>query len=185
MDILFALLWFWFLFNGQLAFRLPIPGGDLEFGFITVFVIYLVFQYSFIRGLIAVVLVSFIAETFTLVPHGFIILANLLLFTGIHLLLDQILSEAYVTKAFWVGLFSFIGRLITGFVFDPEGAFAASASFWVIAPVQAVFNGFLSFPLFILLDFTHDLWMGLFSRRRAHLTGADFYQVKSKQRKYF
>ena len=185
MDILFALVWFWILFNGQLAFRIPLPPGNLEFGFVTILVIYAGFRFSFVRGLVMVVLISFIGETFTLVPHGFIILANLILFVGIHLLLDQILSEAYLTKSLWVFLFSFFSQLITGFVFDPDGAFIGQGLFWIISLVQAVLNGVLSFPLFILMDYSHDFWTRLFSRRRAQLTGADFYQVQSKQRKYF
>ncbi|MBI4412069.1 MAG: hypothetical protein HY541_06265 [Deltaproteobacteria bacterium] len=185
MDILFALVWLWILFNGQLAFRIPFFHGALELGFVTILVIYVGFRFSFLRGLITVALVSFIAETFTLVPHGFIILAHLILFIGIRLLLDQILSEAYLTKSLWVFLFSFFSRLITGFVFDPEGVFIREGSFWIVSPAQAVLNGILSFPLFIALDASYDLWTRLFSRRRRSLTGADFYQVQSKQRKYF
>lgn len=185
MHILFALLWFWILFNGQLAFRIPLSGGSLEFGFVTILVIYAAFRFSFMEGLITVMLASFVAETFTLAPHGFLILANLILFVGIRLVLDQILSEAYLTKSLWVFLFSFFSQMITGFVFDPEGAFVGQKSFWIISPVQAFLNGVLSLPLFILFDYSHDLWMRVFSRRRKQLTGADFFQVQSKQRKYF
>jgi len=185
LNTLFIILCGMLLFIPQLSIRFSFFGFPLEIGFLTVLIIYVGFTYSFFRGLIAVSLLSFVAETFSLVPHGYLIVANVILFIAIQVLLDQLLSEAYVTKSLWVFLYSLLSQILTGFVLNAETVFLTSSFFWITALIQSGLNGLLSFPLFILLDFLYDGWQTLFSRRRAHLTGADFYQVKSKQRKYF
>lgn len=185
LDILFAFFASVLLYIPQLSFHFSVFGLPLEIGFTTLLIIYIGFTFSFWRGLLSVILVSFIAETFSLVPHGYLVTAYVILFISIQIILDEVLAESYLTKSMWVLGYSFLSQIITGFVFEAGTSFLSSGPFWIGAVLQATFNGILSFPLFIFLDFLYDRWNSLFSRRKGQLTGADFFQLKSKQRKYF
>lgn len=185
MRVIFLILWALVLLFPQLIIRFSV--FDVQFGFslLTLLIIYAGFNYSFIVGIVSVVVISFLVETFSFIPHGYLIVANLILFVGIQLMSDRIFTEAYITKSLWVFLFSLIAQCLTRFALEPSGIFIGSGLFWISSIIQSSIDGLISLPLFILLDGTYHRWIGLFSRQRAQLTAADLFQVKSKQRRYF
>lgn len=185
MRILFILLWGLILILPQISFRLYIFDLPLGFGLLTLLVIYVGFVFPFVRGLLAVMLLSFVGETFSQVTHGYFILTYAILYIGIQLLADRIYTEAYLTKSLWVLLFSLISQCLTAFVLEPRGLFFERGIFWLQALLQSFIDCIISFPLFILLDLTLIRWFALFSRRRSNLTGVDLYEAQSKQRKFF
>lgn len=184
MRIIFLFLWGLVLFFPQLIIHFRIFNFDLGLGFITILVIYAGFTYPFTRGVIATILLGFLYETFSSVSHGHFILTYLILFLVIALIADRIFAEAYLTKSLWVFFFSMIAQPLFELVWLQNFSFVFNGTFWIDAGLQSLINGIVSFPLFIYLDKTLTKWMYLFARRRASITEADFYQIKSKQRKY-
>ncbi len=183
-DLIFVWLWGIVLLVPQQAFRFSLGPLSLEFDFVTLLVIYLGFSYSFWKGLVGVILLSFVAEALSFTTPGLIVLSHLIIYVLLQLLIDQIVTEAYLTKIFWVMMASFAQHILAGLVLDKGGTLLGSLFFWSASAVNAVVAAFLSFPLFIILDGTREKWSSLFSKQKAQITGADFFAVKSSQRKY-
>lgn len=183
-DLIFVWLWAIILLVPQQAFRVSLGPLALEFDFVTLLVIYLGFSSSFWKGLVSVIIISLIAEALSFAPLGLIVLSNLIIYVILQLLIDQILTEAYLTKMFWVLMASFTQHILTGLVLDKGGNLFGSLFFWSMSTANSMGAALLSFPLFIILDGTRGKWESLFSKQKAQITGADFFAVKSGQRKY-
>ena len=183
MRIVFIMIWAALLLVPQMLFKFHFFNIPLGIGFIALLVIYEGLSQTFFKGLFSVALITFMAEMFSLAPHGILVLPNLILFVGMQLLIDRLYTEAYLTKAFWAFIFSLAGSFLTAVAFTPEG----SPILYSMAGglMQSAINAVVAFPLFILLDKTCEPWVRFFSSRKAHLTGADLYQAQSSQRKYF
>lgn len=183
-DIFFALLWGGVLLIPQSLIVVPFFGARLDLALIPLLVIYIGFNYTFFKGLIVVVSLSYFFEVLSFVPPGLVILTNVILFIGLQLLMDRVLSEAYVTKVLWVFLAYLSYQLLILFSFNQGGIVFTEVQDGLVFLVHALVTALLSFPLFIILDATYLKWQSLFSKKKAHLTGADFFEVKSSQRKY-
>lgn len=184
MRVIFLILWALVLLFPQLIIRFSV--FDVQFGFslLTLLIIYAGFNYSFVFGMMGVIAISFLVETFSFVPHGYLIVSSLILFVVIQLMSEGIFTEAYITKSSWVFLFSLIAQCLTRFALEPSGVFIGSGLFWISSVIQSLIDGLISLPLFIVLDRTYFKWIKLFSRQRAQFTAADLFQVRSKQRRY-
>ncbi len=185
MRIVFVLLAAIFLFSLQIYFRWHVLGIEVGFKFDTLLVIFTAFSLPFVSGLIAVVMISLVVEVYSGVPHFYFVAVNIALLVSIQLVVDRIFTESYVTKSLWVIPFSFLSQILKTLVWAPDSSFWISGHFWIESFLQALFNGLCAFPFFILMDGGSTLWDSLFPRKRAHLTGADLYQVKNPQRKYY
>jgi hypothetical protein len=184
MRILFLTICGIILLFPQMILCIKFAGCDLNLGLITVLVIYAGFSFPFLRGFIAVIIISFILEAMSFVTHGSFILAHLMVYVSIAFLENRIFSEAYTTKSLWVFIFSLINQCLFALTYQKSADFLGSGFFWLEAFFQALIQGVVSFPLFIFLDIALDKWMLITSRPRANLTGVDFFQAKSKQRRY-
>lgn len=184
MNILFMVLWGMLLVIPQTKIHYHFYDLSIGFGFLTLLTIYAGFSYTFWRGIIAVTILAFVYEVFSPVLHGTLILAHLILFMVIQQIVSRIFTEAYITKSFWVFPFSFINQWLLGFVINRPDFFTTKV-LWLHSLVQALCDVFLSLPLFIILDHTLERWQLATGVRKAHLKGSHFFQVKSKQRRFF
>ncbi len=182
LEIFFIWLWGALLLVPQMLIRVPFFGGEL--GCITLLVIYTGFTLSLGRGMVAVVGLSLMAETFSYVPPGFLVLTHLIIFSVLQLVVDQILTEAYLTKMIWVFLFYLGNQFLNLWLFGGFSVLDRAPSALGVMLSSSILTALASLPLFILLDVTVRPWLGLFSKQKAQITAADFYQVKSNQRKY-
>lgn len=185
MRILFLTVWALVFLIGQLHFRMEVGDTSFSVNFYLLLIIYAAFNFPFFRGAFSIVVISFIFETFSLAPHGFYITGGLILFLLIHLFVDQLYSEAYVTKSTWSFIFCLTGQVLIRYLLEGETVLMSPSSFWVVSLVQSFIDAVVSFPLYIVLDKTLALWMKLGRAKEVRLTGADFYQAQSKQRKFF
>lgn len=183
-DIIFILSWGFMLLIPERLLRLPLLDIPVEFNFTTLLIIYVGFTSTFFKGLISIVILSFILETLSFIPHGYLITTNSILFIMLTLIVDQIMTEAYVTKAFWVFIFSMVSQLLNRLVFFSPELVLDQGFFWLLSLFNSMICAIISIPLFMIFDLTFEQFKPLFSSRQAHVTGADLYQVKSKQRKY-
>lgn len=184
MRILFLTIWALLFLISQLHFRMEVGEHYFSVNFYLLLVIYAGFNFPFFRGGISVVVISFIFETFSLAPHGFYITGGLVLFLLIHFFVDQLYSEAYITKSAWSFVFCLIGQILIRYMLEGGGVLMNPSSFWIVSLAQSFIDAVVSFPLYIVLDKTLALWMKLGRTREVRLTGADFYQVQSKQRRF-
>lgn len=181
MNALFVILWGAILILPQILFHFPFTGRTVAPGFVTLLVIQAAFTQSFLAGLVGVVVATFLFEIFSSAPHGTIILSHVILFVAIQTVVARIYTESYLTKALWVALFSVLAQLLINHVVRPAGS---GLDYWEVT-ASAVGNGLVSIPLLIIMDGSYELWSRVVSPKQASLTGADFYQVRSKQRKFF
>lgn len=184
-SFLFAVLWMTVLIVPQMTIRFFVFGMSFGPGFAALLVIYAGFAMKLTPGFLSVLFIGFTVETFSGVPHGYFIVSNAILFIIIRLVVDRILTEAYLTKSLWVFLFSFVDQCVNGFVTGYRGVVMTGWVFWAGAFFQSFISAVISLPLFMVLDRSMAGWMNIFTRRKGHLTGADLYQAKSPQRKYF
>lgn len=185
MRVLFYLIWIAILLVPQMAVRISLFDLSLNPGFVLLLVLYISFNETFMAGLISVVLLSYFTGIFSFAPQAYFILNYLIIFVAIQMVIDRIFTEAYLTKSLWVFPLSIFFQFLTSFSLDASRLFLGEGEFWFEVLVQAAVNSLVSFPLFIVLDWTYGHWTRIFSRRKAHLTGADLYQAKSNQSKYF
>src|SRR3990167_5717473 len=179
-DIFFSIVCgFIFLIIQQLVW---FDMADLHFsvGVLPLLIIYIGFMFSFSRGFIAVIFVSLMVETFSFVTPIYLVVPNLILFACIQVLGDQIMAESYLTKSFWVIVFGILNLVLTYLVIHPSLDFPIEGHFWLEAILNVVLWAAISIPLFIFLDYFHGWWQDRFAMKKANLTGADLYQVKSK-----
>src|SRR3989338_716332 len=174
MKVVFFLLWALILLFFQVGFRFQLGNFVVNFDFLTTMVIYVGFTLPLFSGLITVLVVSILMSAFSIIPQEMIILVNLIIFVSIRFLIEQIYSEAYLTKSIWVFLFSLLSLYLRS-----EDRINLLSIF-----SQALVNGILSFPLFIVWDKTFFIWLKNISIKRADFSGADFFQVKNTIRKY-
>ncbi len=182
--LFFGFFWGFVLLIPQGFAEIQFFGFALHMGFIPLLVIYTGFSFPFFRGLLTVILLALMVESFSLLPPGFLIVSYSLLFIILQVLAGQILTESYLTKSFWVFLSYFLDQLLGTLAFEANPIIVQGGIFWAAAGLQSFLAALLSLPLFMLLDATWEQWQGWFSPTRAHLTGADFFQVKSSQRKF-
>lgn len=184
MRILFLLLWGFFLLIPQLLFRVSVFGFPVGVELTTLLIVYTAFGYSFTSGMLGVVMLSCLAGVFSQTPPGYLMLAHLILFVLIQFFMSRIFTESYLTKSLWVVLFAFSAEVLRMLALSPTVHYFQTPFFWERGILQAVVDGLASFPLFILLDKTRARWDKWVSPRQAHLTGADFFHVRSRHRKY-
>lgn len=184
MKILFLTIWAMIFLMNQLHFRMEMGGYSFSINFYLLLIIYAGFNFPFFSGAVSVVMISFIFETFSLTPHGFFITSGLILFFSIHLFVDQLYSEAYLTKSLWSFIFCLMGQVLIRYTLEGGDIFLNPSSFWMVSMIQSFMDTLVSFPLYIVLDKTLMLWMKLGRTKEVRLTGADFYQVQSKQRRF-
>lgn len=184
MKLFFFLLWGFVLLAFQLVLRTHPFGIPVGAGFMTLLVIYAAFTAPFITGMFATIILSWFSGILSGIPPEFIALTHLILFVVIQLFVSRIYSESYVTKSLWIFLFTFAGQFLRSLILDPSGEWAGISSFWGQATLQSVVDALISFPLFVILDQTGEYWRRITSRRQAQLTGADFFAVKSRHRRF-
>ncbi|MBX7148298.1 hypothetical protein K1X76_04380 [bacterium] len=184
MRALFATIWALILLVPQITVHVAPFGIPLGLGLITILVIFVGFEFPAGRGLVAVTIISFMAEVFSRMVHGHIILSHLILFFFIQVVMDKIYTEAYLTKCFWVFIFSITHLLFVGFVLSPNFVELDLGTTLLQILLQSLVNGVVSFPLLILFDTTFSFWSSASSRRKKSVTGADWFAAKSSQRKY-
>lgn len=183
-SLLFGFFWGFVLLIPQGFAKIQFFGFSVQMGFVTLFVIYIGFAFPFFRGLLTVVLLALMTESFSLLPPGFLVASYTLLFVILQVLAGQILTESYLTKSLWVFLFYFLDQLLSTLAFDMNPIVVRGGLFWAAAALQSFLGALASLVLFMIWDATWEQWQGWFSPTKAHLTGADFYQVKSSQRKF-
>lgn len=183
-DFFFSIVCGFILLILQQFVQFHIYQFHFSFGLIPLFIIYIGFTYSFTRGFVSVIFLSLIIEAFSFVPMGYLVVTHLILFTSIQVLEDQMLAESYITKSFWVIVFGTLNFILVRLVVHPVLSLSVESAFWLELVLNILIWSVASIPLFIFLDQLHGMWRNRFSMKRADLTGADLYQVKSNQRKY-
>jgi len=71
-----------------------------------------------------------------------------------------------------------------GFVLYREVAHLDKVWFWEQLFVQSVINALIAIPSLLFLDRSLSFWLTKTSRKKAQITGADYFVSKSKQRRY-
>ena len=184
MKLLFFLLWGFCLLFFQLIFRVSPFGFPLGMNFMTLLVIYAAFTAPFITGMFVTIILSWVSGVLSGIPPEFITLTHLILFVVIQLFVSRIFTESYLTKSLWIFLFAFVAGCLRGMILTPSGEWLRVGFFWQQASLQAALDALVSFPLFIFLDHTGEGWRRATSPRQTQLTGADFFAVKSKHRRF-
>lgn len=155
-----------------------------EIDLLVVWIFYLGINFSFGHGLLALLPVSYLLGFYTYQPPILLILSHVILFLLIKILMDQIMTEAYLTKMVWTMFFLVIHGFLIELAFESSFLAIFHLAKWQQVFMTALVSGLLSLPLMVVLDYTHTWWLKLLSSRKAQLTAADFYQAKSGQRKY-
>ncbi len=94
------------------------------------------------------------------------------------------MTEAYLTKMLWTMVFLLLHGILLIIAFGDSIFNLFEVSVWSHILLTAFVSGAVGLPLMILLDRSVIFWMSLFSTQQTQLTGADFYQAQSQQRKY-
>lgn len=185
MWVLFAL--FWGIVGTLTQINIKPHWGifSLTINFVPILVIYMSFTFPFFRGFVALFLVGYFFETFSLAPHGSFIVAILVLYISIRLIANRIFTEAYLTKALWLMPLSIYGQVLILISLRDLSALSFGPAFWTQLIIQGVFDALVGFVIFISLDRSLEAWMSRLHRQRSHLKGADFYELQSEQRKFF
>ncbi len=184
MSWLFFILWGFLFLIPQSSLRFPFFGFELGIHTNYILVIYAAFTFPFWEGLIGCILVSALLSTLSQIPPSLMIMSNGILFIAIQTIVDRLYTEAYITKTLWVFPFSMMYQFLNALALNPGWIFWGDADSWFHIGLQGILDVLISFPMFMILDFTYEFWTRIFSSRRANLTGADMYQVKSQQRKF-
>lgn len=174
MKVVFFLLWSLILLFFQVGFRFQLGNFIVNFDFLTIMVIYVGFTLPLFSGCVTVLGTSILMSAFSVIPQEMVILVNLIIFVSIRFLIEQIYSEAYLTKAVWIFIFSLLSLYLLRF--EKINLLSIFS--------QALVNGMLGLLLFIVWDKTFLIWLKIFSIKRADLTGADFFQVKNAHRRF-
>lgn len=150
--------------------------------FLSSFIVYIGFRYSFFKGFIAVILITFILELMSFVPLSAMLVPHLIIFVSLQLLADQFLSESYLTQALWVFLFQIFLVWMEHVLVLTPWSFANDSVFWIRLVGVPLLTACLSIPLFIILDAVHGLWDEWFSITEARLTGVELYHAQRRKK---
>jgi len=151
---------------------------------IPIWIFYLGVNFSFGSGLIALLPVSYLLGFYSYQSPFVLMMTHVMLFLSIKILMEQIMTEAYLTKMFWTIFFLVINGFLMILAFGSSFLGLLDFSVWKQILLTALVSGVIGLPLMVLLDSLYALWARLVAPHNANLTGADFYQIKSQQRKY-
>ncbi|HBF13627.1 MAG TPA: hypothetical protein DDW49_09655 [Deltaproteobacteria bacterium] len=184
MKIIFVILVVLFLLPLQMLFRFSLGNISLNLEFSIILIIFIGFEFGLFEGLVSVAVLSLMLEASSAITPFSTLFVGCFVFVTIYLLMDQFYTEAYVTKALWVGFLTLFIKFLYGFVLYREVAHLDKVWFWEQLFVQSVINALIAIPSLLFLDRSLSFWLTKTSRKKAQITGADYFVSKSKQRRY-